>query len=199
MAALAEELEQDLRLLGATAIEDKLQDGVPETIADLKLAGIKVWVATGDKLETAIGASFCSRLYLSSLMRWTPVVAIGHSTNLIGRESNIIVIRGGDESVRPVYRQMVRAVEEFFPEKGILDDEAVRDPVTNTRLSSEKDAESGGGSRPYPAQRNVSNISSIVGSNNGERPGGFVLVVDGAAMNYASYFPSLPTAPQLMM
>lgn len=53
--AVCNELEQDLRLLGATAIEDKLQDGVPETIADLKRAGIRIWVATGDKLETAIG------------------------------------------------------------------------------------------------------------------------------------------------
>lgn len=53
--AVSDELEQDLRLLGATAIEDKLQDGVPETIEDLKRAGIKIWVATGDKLETAIG------------------------------------------------------------------------------------------------------------------------------------------------
>lgn len=52
---VSDEIEQDLRLLGATAIEDRLQDGVPETIADLKTAGIKVWVATGDKLETAIG------------------------------------------------------------------------------------------------------------------------------------------------
>lgn len=53
--AVSAEIEHDLRLLGATAIEDRLQDGVPETIADLKAAGIKVWVATGDKLETAIG------------------------------------------------------------------------------------------------------------------------------------------------
>jgi phospholipid-translocating ATPase len=49
-------LERDFRLLGATAIEDRLQDGVPETIADLKKAGIKIWVATGDKMETAIGS-----------------------------------------------------------------------------------------------------------------------------------------------
>ena len=55
IAAVSDEIEHDLRLLGATAIEDRLQDGVPETIADLKVAGIKVWVATGDKLETAIG------------------------------------------------------------------------------------------------------------------------------------------------
>ncbi len=53
--AVSDEIEQGLRLLGATAIEDRLQDGVPETIADLKEADIKVWVLTGDKLETAIG------------------------------------------------------------------------------------------------------------------------------------------------
>ncbi|CAG5125541.1 unnamed protein product, partial [Candidula unifasciata] len=44
-----EEIEQGMILIGATAIEDKLQDGVPETIANLALAGIKIWVLTGDK------------------------------------------------------------------------------------------------------------------------------------------------------
>jgi phospholipid-translocating ATPase len=53
---VSSQLERDVQLLGATAIEDKLQDGVPEAIHDLKRAGIKVWVATGDKLETAVGA-----------------------------------------------------------------------------------------------------------------------------------------------
>lgn len=57
-----EEIETGLRLLGATAIEDRLQDGVPETIEDLKRAGIKVWVATGDKVETAIGEPSLSYL-----------------------------------------------------------------------------------------------------------------------------------------
>ena len=56
--AVSEEIEQGLRLLGATAIEDRLQDGVPEAIADLKEADIKIWVLTGDKLETAIGMPF---------------------------------------------------------------------------------------------------------------------------------------------
>ncbi|KAF9335673.1 hypothetical protein BG006_010927 [Podila minutissima] len=51
---LAEEMERDLLLLGATGIEDRLQDGVPETIQLLKRAGIKIWVLTGDKMETAI-------------------------------------------------------------------------------------------------------------------------------------------------
>jgi len=47
--AIYEEIERDMTLLGATAIEDKLQDGVPATIANLLLAGIKIWVLTGDK------------------------------------------------------------------------------------------------------------------------------------------------------
>uniref|UniRef100_A0A8C1WR93 Phospholipid-transporting ATPase n=1 Tax=Cyprinus carpio TaxID=7962 RepID=A0A8C1WR93_CYPCA len=49
LAAVYEEIEQDMMLLGATAVEDKLQDGVPETIAILSLANIKIWVLTGDK------------------------------------------------------------------------------------------------------------------------------------------------------
>jgi magnesium-transporting ATPase (P-type) len=51
---LGAELENNLELVGASAIEDKLQDGVPETIALLIEAGIRVWVLTGDKQETAV-------------------------------------------------------------------------------------------------------------------------------------------------
>lgn len=54
LAILADELEHDLKLLGATAIEDKLQDGVPKTLRKLEKAGVKIWVLTGDKQETAI-------------------------------------------------------------------------------------------------------------------------------------------------
>ena len=46
-------LESSLTLLGATAVEDKLQDEVPEVIEDLHAADIKVWMLTGDKFETA--------------------------------------------------------------------------------------------------------------------------------------------------
>ncbi|NXS54755.1 AT8B3 ATPase, partial [Brachypteracias leptosomus] len=59
---LYEEMEQDLQLLGATAIEDKLQDGVPETIQLLKLGNIKVWVLTGDKQETAMNIGYACKL-----------------------------------------------------------------------------------------------------------------------------------------
>lgn len=47
--ALYEEIERDLILIGSTAIEDKLQDGVPCTIQRLLNAGIKIWVLSGDK------------------------------------------------------------------------------------------------------------------------------------------------------
>ena len=50
---LQEEAEAMQQLQGATAIEDKLQDGVPEILADLRQAGIKVWMLTGDKVGTA--------------------------------------------------------------------------------------------------------------------------------------------------
>ena len=52
--ALYDKYEQGLTYCGSSAIEDKLQYGVPETIAILISANIKVWVLTGDKQETAI-------------------------------------------------------------------------------------------------------------------------------------------------
>lgn len=69
IARVSNELEKELRLLGATAIEDKLQDGVPETIADLKRAGIKIWVLTGDKLETAVGKQSLSYVDVGLLIQ----------------------------------------------------------------------------------------------------------------------------------
>ncbi|KAH6894999.1 phospholipid-translocating ATPase [Coprinopsis sp. MPI-PUGE-AT-0042] len=146
--AVSSEIEKDLRLLGATAIEDRLQDGI--------------WVATGDKLET------------------------GHCTNLIGRDSNIIVIRGGNE-VRPVWDQIKFAVEEFFPGSGILSDEGdVRDLEAAIPARSPGDRRRSGSffgaQSPAPDQnlrRINTGLSSIVGDNNGDKPGGFVLVIDG--------------------
>ena len=62
MAAVADEIEKDLELVGTTAIEDKLQDQVPATIELLSTAGIKIWVLTGDKQETAINIGFACAL-----------------------------------------------------------------------------------------------------------------------------------------
>ena len=62
MEELQDELEINLSIVGATAIEDKLQEQVPETILQLKKAGIKVWVLTGDKIETAKTIGFSCAL-----------------------------------------------------------------------------------------------------------------------------------------
>ncbi|KAK7325102.1 hypothetical protein VNO77_29184 [Canavalia gladiata] len=56
-------MERELILVGATAVEDKLQKGVPQCIDKLAQAGLKIWVLTGDKMETAINIGFaCSLL-----------------------------------------------------------------------------------------------------------------------------------------
>uniref|UniRef100_A0A8D0A590 Phospholipid-transporting ATPase n=1 Tax=Sander lucioperca TaxID=283035 RepID=A0A8D0A590_SANLU len=83
---LYEEIEKDLLLLGATAIEDKLQDGVPQTIEQLSKANIKIWVLTGDKQETAEN--------------------IGYSCNLLREEMNDVFIVSGNspEDVRQELR-----------------------------------------------------------------------------------------------
>jgi len=57
-----EMLEQNFELGGATAIEDKLQNGVPEAIDKLRRAHIKMWMLTGDKRETAINIGHSCRL-----------------------------------------------------------------------------------------------------------------------------------------
>lgn len=73
MDAVAEQIERDLRLLGGTAIEDRLQEGVPNSIALLAMAGIKLWVLTGDKVETAVN--------------------IGYSCNLLDNNMELITIQ----------------------------------------------------------------------------------------------------------
>lgn len=55
-------LETNLQLLGATGIEDRLQEGVPETIAKLRQAGLQIWVLTGDKQETAVNIAYACKL-----------------------------------------------------------------------------------------------------------------------------------------
>uniref|UniRef100_A0ABI0NT59 Phospholipid-transporting ATPase n=1 Tax=Bos taurus TaxID=9913 RepID=A0ABI0NT59_BOVIN len=55
-------LENKLTLLGATGIEDRLQEGVPEAIEALHKAGIKIWMLTGDKQETAVNIAYACKL-----------------------------------------------------------------------------------------------------------------------------------------
>ncbi|KAK9720781.1 hypothetical protein K7432_003913 [Basidiobolus ranarum] len=71
MEECCSEIEKELVLIGATAIEDKLQENVPECILSLRQAGMKVWVLTGDKMETAINIGFACNLLTNEMELWT--------------------------------------------------------------------------------------------------------------------------------
>ncbi|XP_012507185.1 PREDICTED: phospholipid-transporting ATPase IC [Propithecus coquereli] len=104
-----EEIEKDLILLGATAIEDKLQDGVPETISKLAKADIKIWVLTGDKKETAENIGFACELLTEDT-----TVCYGEDINsLLHTRMENQRNRGG------VYAKFAPPVHEpFFPSGG---------------------------------------------------------------------------------
>ncbi|VDM56611.1 unnamed protein product [Angiostrongylus costaricensis] len=85
LAELAEEIEKDLTLIGVSAIEDRLQKDVPQTVARLLSAGIRVWVLTGDKLETAVNIGNSCRL----LSARAPMMVLS-STNSAGAKEELI-------------------------------------------------------------------------------------------------------------
>merc|ERR1712142_62311 len=70
VAAVVESLERDMELLCVTGVEDKLQDNVRNTLEQLRNAGVKVWMLTGDKLETATCIAKSSRL-VSKIITFT--------------------------------------------------------------------------------------------------------------------------------
>ena len=64
------EIETGMTLVGSTAIEDKLQEEVKETIEAFKETGIKVWVLTGDKVETAINIGYSCGLLNNQMKQY---------------------------------------------------------------------------------------------------------------------------------
>uniref|UniRef100_A0A8C7FKU1 Phospholipid-transporting ATPase n=1 Tax=Oncorhynchus kisutch TaxID=8019 RepID=A0A8C7FKU1_ONCKI len=98
LADIYEHIEQDMMLLGATAIEDKLQEGVPETIAILSLANIKIWVLTGDKQETAVNIGYSCKMLTGDM---TEVFIISGNTVLSVREELRVALRGDKQQQCP--------------------------------------------------------------------------------------------------
>ena len=93
LETVSDAIERDLTLLGGTAIEDRLQDGVPDTIALLADAGIKLWVLTGDKVETAIN--------------------IGFSCNLLSNEMDLIVLKPEDDTAEAAEAELDKHLKTF--------------------------------------------------------------------------------------
>lgn len=98
--AAGEMIEQGFDLLGASAIEDKLQKGVPETIEKLRKANIKIWMLTGDKRETAINiahsAKICQPTSVVSILDSTKGDLDGQMTDVLLEPSahRVVVIDG---------------------------------------------------------------------------------------------------------
>ncbi|XP_060688382.1 phospholipid-transporting ATPase 11C isoform X2 [Hemiscyllium ocellatum] len=67
LADAYDKIEIDLHLIGATAVEDKLQDQAAETVEALRSAGMSVWVLTGDKMETAMATCYACRLFHTNM------------------------------------------------------------------------------------------------------------------------------------
>lgn len=93
LEVVSDMIERDLTLLGGTAIEDRLQEGVPDTIALLAEAGIKLWVLTGDKVETAIN--------------------IGFSCNLLNNDMELIVFKIEDGLASTAEAQLDAQLQSF--------------------------------------------------------------------------------------
>uniref|UniRef100_A0A7E4UMR6 Phospholipid-transporting ATPase n=1 Tax=Panagrellus redivivus TaxID=6233 RepID=A0A7E4UMR6_PANRE len=109
----AELIEKDLFLAGVTAIEDKLQFGVPETIARLRESNIKVWILTGDKLETAINIGHSSNLIKPHMSTFVLAAKPGESANdMVRRVSSEAEVAGGDAALIIDGETMQKLVEE---------------------------------------------------------------------------------------
>uniref|UniRef100_A0A8C8E6N6 Phospholipid-transporting ATPase n=1 Tax=Otus sunia TaxID=257818 RepID=A0A8C8E6N6_9STRI len=93
MAKVFEDAEADMHLIGATAVEDRLQEQSAETIEALHAAGMKVWVLTGDKMETAKSTCYACRLFQTSteLLELTLVPLLCSPSLLAGFELNYTV------------------------------------------------------------------------------------------------------------
>ncbi|TLD30819.1 hypothetical protein PspLS_02512 [Pyricularia sp. CBS 133598] len=114
--SVAEKIELELELAGITAIEDKLQDGVPETIDKLRRANIKVWMLTGDKRETAIN--------------------IGHSAKICQPFSDIFILDASAEGshIDETMDGVLREVKEGAIEHSVV----VIDGLTLTEVDKSK-------------------------------------------------------------
>lgn len=95
-ALVSEEIEKDLVYVATTAVEDKLQDMVPETIKFMREAGIRLWVLTGDKRETAEN--------------------IGYSANLLDRNMDVVHIKG--RSSKEVESQLSETLDRHISDGG---------------------------------------------------------------------------------
>lgn len=149
--AIYEEIEMDMSLIGVTAIEDKLQDGVPLTIANLILAGIKIWVLTGDKQGKQISSTLLLKISIPHSLTET-AINIGYSCQLLTDEMIDVFIVDAS-SYDEVHEQLmkfkdsIKIVKTFQPRSPPVEIGAVG--TSNGRVDA-SDHSTGTSTPPHP-------------------------------------------------
>eukprot|EP00398_MALV-I-01_sp_L67-1_P000495 gene495-417_t len=191
------ELEKELTLLGSTAIEDKLQPGVVATLRDMQKMGIKVWMLTGDKIETAIN--------------------IGQSCSLLKQNGGNVILDTKDglwkEKIDLVHNAVIELKSEtsFVPKAvsgfGFFNDKEASAPLDHpshtknidpatSRMITEDVLQGGrvqsmapGGSKKGAGRHSV--LKKAQGSGGGERHSTVSSVTDSESVGKMASFPSV--------
>ncbi|KAK6931154.1 P-type ATPase, N-terminal [Dillenia turbinata] len=111
---VAELIEKDLTLIGCTAIEDKLQEGVPSCIETLSRAGIKIWVLTGDKMETAINIAYACSLINNDMKQFIISSESNEIREAENRGDQVEVARIIKDSVRKELKKYLEEAQQYL-------------------------------------------------------------------------------------
>ncbi|MBA0823628.1 hypothetical protein Goarm_020346 [Gossypium armourianum] len=111
---VAELIEKDLILIGATAIEDKLQEGVPDCIETLSRAGIKIWVLTGDKMETAINIAYACNLLNNEMKQFIISSETDAIREVEERGDQVEIARFIKEEVKKQLKKCLDEAQQYF-------------------------------------------------------------------------------------
>ncbi|KAJ4711220.1 Phospholipid-transporting ATPase [Melia azedarach] len=111
---VAELIEKDLTLIGCTAIEDKLQEGVPACIETLARAGIKIWVLTGDKMETAINIAYACNLINNEMKQFIISSETDAIRELEDRGDPVEIARFMREGVKKELKKCIDEAQQYI-------------------------------------------------------------------------------------
>ncbi|CAM8946147.1 unnamed protein product [Rhodiola kirilowii] len=111
---VAELIERDLILIGCTAIEDKLQEGVPSCIEILARAGIKIWMLTGDKIETAINIAYACNLINNDMKQFVITSETDEVRQVEDRGDAVEIARFMKELVKTELKKCIEETQQLL-------------------------------------------------------------------------------------
>eukprot|EP00172_Hildenbrandia_rubra_P002516 Plantae.Rhodophyta-Hildenbrandia_rubra.ctg3400.p1 GENE.Plantae.Rhodophyta-Hildenbrandia_rubra.ctg3400~~Plantae.Rhodophyta-Hildenbrandia_rubra.ctg3400.p1 ORF type:complete len:1183 (+),score=168.28 Plantae.Rhodophyta-Hildenbrandia_rubra.ctg3400:1027-4575(+) len=168
-ASVAAEAERGLHYIGSTAVEDQLQDKVPETIEFLRQAGISMWVLTGDKRETAENIGYSARL----LQREMNVIHIEVSSAVECKQALEDIRQGNEIALETSPSQSRETVNRSNEELSSWNQKDTTQSNGNAALSSQ--------SRGTFSKRHSRRLSSsVIGG------AAIAIIIDGASLEHAT-------------